>query len=108
MAIDATGDGKVDFLTFAADLGLTLDGTPNGRLAAFTINAKSRELIQYRAAPAPANGSTVLLPVLASSLGATEATGSLQVTATGFTVFAGVDSYDDIDASASSTRTRPP
>ena len=42
----------------------------------------------------------MLLPVLASSLGATEATGPLTVTATGLTAFPGIDAVDDIDASA--------
>ena len=69
VAIDATGDGEVDFFTFAADAGLTLTGTPDGTLAAFTIDAQSGELVDHWNAPAPANGSTVLLPVLASSLG---------------------------------------
>ncbi len=99
VAIDATGDGEIDFITFAADVGLTLDGTPNGALGAFTIDA-SRNLVDAWAATAPANGSTVLLPVLASRLGVTEATGPLEVTATGFTAFPGIDAVDDIDASA--------
>ena len=99
VAIDANGDGEIDFITFAADVGLTLDGAPNGALGAFTIDA-SRNLVDAWAATAPANGSTVLLPVLASRLGVTEATGPLEVTATGFTAFPGIDAVDDIDASA--------
>ena len=99
VAIDATGDGEIDYYTFAADVGLTLNGAPDGSLGAFTIDT-SGNLVDAWAATAPANGSTVLLPVLASSLGATEATGPLTVTATGLTVFPGIDAVDDIDASA--------
>ncbi|HSU34729.1 MAG TPA: S8 family serine peptidase [Propionibacteriaceae bacterium] len=99
VAIDATGDGAIDFVTFAADVGLTLEGAPDGRLGAFTIDA-SGQLVDAWDATAPANGSTVLLPVLASRLGVTAATGPLTVTATGLTVFPGIDAADEIDDSA--------
>ena len=52
------------------------------------------------AATAPANGSTVLLPVLASSLGATADTGPIELTAAGLTILDDTVPADEIDASA--------
>ena len=49
---------------------------------------------------APANGSTVLLPVLASSLGSTADTGPIELTAAGLTILDGTIPADEIDASA--------
>ena len=98
--IDSTGDGTIDFITFVADNGLVLEGAINGRLSAFTIDAETGELVDLWDAVAPANGSTVLLPVLASALGATADTGPIELTAEGLTILDGTIPPDSIDASA--------
>ena len=98
--IDSTGDGVIDYITFAADTGLVLDGAVDGTLTAFTIEAETGILVDALSAIAPANGSTVLLPVLASWLGSTADTGPIELTAAGLTILDGTTPADEIDASA--------
>ena len=100
MLIDSTGDGVIDYVTFAADTGLILEGAVDGTLTAFTVDADTGILVDAWAATAPANGSTVLLPVLASSIGATANSGPIALTATGLTILDGSIAADEIDASA--------
>ena len=97
--IDSDGDGFADFITFAADSGLVQAGEVNGALGSFTVELSTGNLVGAWAAPAPANGSTVLLPVLASSVGATEAT-SLLISAAGLTVFDNTLAGDEMDGAA--------
>jgi hypothetical protein len=66
--IDVDGDARPDFRVVGGDSGAVLDGSPNGRMAAFTFTSDGR-LVAARAAAAPANGSVLLLPALASDLG---------------------------------------
>ena len=90
----------IDYITFAADTGLNLDGAVDGTLTAFTIEADTGILVELSVVIAPANGSTVLLPVLASSLGSTADTGPIELTAAGLTILDGTVPADEIDASA--------
>ena len=83
--IDTNGDDEPDFVTLAADTGLALTGTSDGTMSAFTQDLATGDLVDVWAAPAPANGSTIELPVLASSLGLTAASEPITVTAEGFT-----------------------
>ncbi|MCW2904799.1 MAG: peptidase and in kexin sedolisin [Streptosporangiaceae bacterium] len=66
--IDTNGDGQSDFIVVGADYGAVTTGSFDGRLAAFTFKADG-SLVNAWVATAPANGSTALLPVLASDLG---------------------------------------
>ncbi len=97
--IDSDGDGFADFITLAADSGLVQAGEVNGALGSFTFELSTENLVGAWAAPAPANGSTVLLPVLASSIRATEAT-SLLISAAGLTVFDNTLPSDEMDGAA--------
>lgn len=67
--IDTNGDGIPDFVLVGADLGKVLTGSYNGEFAAFTINVKTRAVVDAFLADAPMNGSTIELPTLASDLG---------------------------------------
>lgn len=66
--IDTNGDGNVDFLVVGVDLGAITAGEFSGEFASFTFRADGT-LVNAWEAIAPANGSTALLPVLASDLG---------------------------------------
>ncbi len=69
IAIYGTNKHKADYFVVGVDFGaVTNAGTFDGRMAAFTISAAG-DLIDLWVADAPANGSTVLLPTLASEIG---------------------------------------
>jgi minor extracellular serine protease Vpr len=69
IAIYGSNKHKADYFVVGVDYGaITNAGTFDGRMAAFTINAAG-DLIDLWVADAPANGSTVLLPTLASEIG---------------------------------------
>jgi minor extracellular serine protease Vpr len=84
--IDTNGDGVPDFVVVGADIGHVLTGAFDGRFGAFTINAKTRALVDANFADAPMNGSTIELPLLASDLGLSQrANGVGPVKKEGFT-----------------------
>ena len=66
--LDTDGDGVVDHTVVGADYGQVMNGTDNGQFASFTFDRAGR-IVDVYIADAPMNGSTVLLPTLASSLG---------------------------------------
>jgi subtilisin family serine protease len=66
--VDTNGDGVPDFRVVGADSGLVLNGAPSGTFGAFTFAADGR-LIDAHPADAPYDGSVMILPALASSLG---------------------------------------
>jgi subtilisin family serine protease len=68
IAIDVTGSPAPDYFVVGVDLGAVLAGEFDGRYGSFVIDA-SGNLIDAFFASAPMNGSTVLLPAAASSLG---------------------------------------
>jgi minor extracellular serine protease Vpr len=68
--VDTDGDGVPDYNVFAADLGLlTGTGHFNGQMVVGVANLKTHAASLKFLADAPTDGSTVLMPVLASSLG---------------------------------------
>jgi subtilisin family serine protease len=68
--IDVDGDGKPDFDVIGIDYGLITTGTPNGQFGAAVIKLSTGSGI-VRSVDTPTDGSTVLLPLLASDLGLT-------------------------------------
>lgn len=72
IAIDLQQDGRPDFFVVGVDIGAVLAGSFDGRFGSFVFDAAGN-LIAARFAVAPANGSTALLPVLASEIGLTDA-----------------------------------
>jgi hypothetical protein len=68
IAIDTTGDSAPEFFVVGADFGDVTTGTFDGRLASFIFDADGN-LIDIWVPDAPMNGSTILLPALASELG---------------------------------------
>ena len=71
--IDVNGDGVPDFLLAGFDLGEITAGSFNGQLASVLVNLSTGAARIRFLADAPTDGSTVLLPVLASDLGITPA-----------------------------------
>jgi minor extracellular serine protease Vpr len=67
--IDVNGDGKPDFVLFAADAGLVETGTANGVMGTFLVNLAAGTEIAIGLVDAPTDGSIVLIPVFASQLG---------------------------------------
>ena len=67
--IDTNGDGTPDFSLQAADLGLLTTGIVDGILVAVLFDSHGDPAGPIFLADAPSNGSTVELPVLASTLG---------------------------------------
>jgi len=66
---DTNGDGIPDASLLGEDLGLMTTGAADGILAAVLVDEHGGQLGPIFYADAPSNGSTVELPVLASSLG---------------------------------------
>jgi subtilisin family serine protease len=68
IAIDLQNDGKPDYFVIGVDFGAVTTGDFDGRFASVIIDAAGN-LINAWVADAPMNGSTVLLPTLASDIG---------------------------------------
>ena len=107
--IDTTGDGVPDFSLQAADLGLFTAGAADGILAAILFDSHGNQAGPIFLADAPSNGSTVEVPVLASSLGLSASHGKVDYIAgaedlnTGGTDLANGDATFDAYAPALST-----
>jgi len=69
ISIDTNGDGVADYLVFNADFGLVTAGLANGQVGSFVENVATGDLSINFLADAPTDGSTIILPVLASDLG---------------------------------------
>lgn len=70
IVIDVGRDGTTDFFVVGVDLGAVLAGEFDGRFASFVFTPAGA-LVDAFFADAPMNGSTMRLPVAASSLGLT-------------------------------------
>lgn len=68
ISIDLQNDGRPEFFVVGVDLGAVLAGSFDGRYASFIFDAAGN-LINAWVATAPMNGSTMLLPTLASDIG---------------------------------------
>jgi subtilisin family serine protease len=82
--IDSDGDGNPDFDVFTEDLGLLTTGTRNGQLAAAILDLASGAVSIDFLASASTDSSTVLLPVVAASVGITPANPRLSYTVQSF------------------------
>jgi minor extracellular serine protease Vpr len=71
--VDVNGDGNPDFLIFNLDLGLATTGDFNGQMVAAIVNLNTGDLFADFFSVAATNSSTILLPVLSSTLGITPA-----------------------------------
>jgi minor extracellular serine protease Vpr len=76
--IDLQNDGKADFWVIGVDLGAVTAGSFDGRFASFVFDADFNILNAW-VAIAPMNGSTLLLPTLASDIGLGTSKGSTRL-----------------------------
>jgi minor extracellular serine protease Vpr len=70
IAVDTKGNSSPEFFVVGVDFGALTTGTFDGRIASFIIDAAGN-LVDVWVPDAPMNGSTILLPALASELGLT-------------------------------------
>jgi minor extracellular serine protease Vpr len=90
VAIDLQNDGRADFFVIGVDFGAVTTGSFDGRYASIIIDAAGN-LINAWVADAPMNGSTVLLPTLASDIGlGPTGQANFRYTVTGFSIVPGV------------------
>jgi len=68
IVIDLQGNGKPDFFVVGVDFGAVTAGAFSGQFASFIFD-KTGALVDLWVANAPMNGSTILLPALASEIG---------------------------------------
>ena len=103
IAINVTGSPAPDFFVVGVDLGAVLAGAFNGQYASFVFTAGG-DLVDAFFAEAPMNGSTMLLPVAASSLGLAEGTDfdRFRYDGTSFSIFG-----PEFDTVAGNPRFRP-
>jgi hypothetical protein len=95
--IDSDGDGKPDYDVFSADFGNVVTGSFNGEQVAFIVNLKTGDLSADFDAVAPLNASTILLPVVASSVGVTTANPRFKYTVQSFDLLStDSDSFDTV------------
>jgi len=71
--VDVDGDGTPDYDIVAADLGLLTTGSFNGQMATAVFNLSTGAGMLEFLAPAPTDGTTVLMPVIAADAGITSA-----------------------------------
>jgi minor extracellular serine protease Vpr len=83
--IDLQNDGRPDFFVVGVDLGAVLAGSFNGQFASFIFDAAGN-LINAWVATAPMNGSTVVLPTLASDIGLDTGSTKFRYSVTGFSI----------------------
>jgi hypothetical protein len=97
--LNTDADPQDDFVVFAVDAGLVLAGSPDGTMGTFVVDLETLEFVPFFfPAFAPMNGSTILMPVLASDVGLSNADGDFDVTGLGATILrpAGVDVTDTV------------
>lgn len=89
IAIDLQNNGKPDYFVVGVDLGAVTTGAFDGRFVSLIFDAAGT-LLNAWVADAPMNGSTVLLPTLASDIGlTTTGQANFRYTVTGFSLVPG-------------------
>ena len=67
--VNTDGDADPEFIVVGVDIGAVLAGAFDGRFASVVFDAETGDLVNAWVAEAPMNGSTMLLPLLASDIG---------------------------------------
>ncbi len=100
VVIDVNSDGAPDWVLFAIDSGLMLTGSVDGKneVFAYKISTGQTFVVGFLA-QSPTDNSTTLLPVLASDLGITQATGTFSYSGS-ITSLADTAAYDEFDGMA--------
>ena len=83
LVLDTDRDGNADYYVITVDYGLLTSGSPDGTLASFVFDA-SFNVVDVLSATAPANGSTVEVPVILQDIGSPS--GAVAIEVDGWTV----------------------
>lgn len=106
IAIDTDNNRDAEFFVVGVDIGAVLAGSFDGRFGSIIINADTGRVVNAWFADAPMNGSTVLLPTLASDVGLSRlpTNGTFNYWVTGFNLFPGDQSGrgNDVDVTTMS------
>lgn len=87
VVLDTNKDGKEDVIVFSADSGLIRAGDPDGTSEVFIYDIATQDISSSGfLSAAPSDSSTVLLPVYASDLGITSATGAFGYTVVSYSL----------------------
>ncbi|WP_026377580.1 S8 family peptidase [Aestuariimicrobium kwangyangense] len=87
VVLDTNRDGKADKIVFAVDSGLVRADDPNGVTEVFIYDVATKGLsVSGFLAQAPTDSSTVLLPVYASDLDVTQASGAFDWSAASYSI----------------------
>ena len=89
VAVDTNADGEADYYVVGIDDGWLSAGAYDGLYLSVIFNAKTSDVVDAWLADAPLNGSTLLLPALASDLGLTGGAGSFSYWVAAFDGFTG-------------------
>ncbi len=76
VAVDTDADGQPDYYVVGIDDGLLFAGAYDGVYISVIFDAETFDIVDAWLADAPMNGSTLILPALASDLGLAEGSGS--------------------------------
>jgi hypothetical protein len=109
IAVDTDDDGEPNVYVVGIDNGLFSTGLYDGLYVSLIIDATTFDVLDGWLADAPLNGSTILLPALASDLGLTADAGSFTYWVAAFDGFTGLadetvtsSSFDAFDPAQSS------
>ncbi len=102
VSVDSDLDGREDHYILGADDGLVFSGYENGVLDSLIVDTASDELIDGFLAVAPAHGSTLILPALASDLGLDPDSPRFDYEVNAVSLFGDVAVADTMDNSAHS------
>ncbi|MFL5680808.1 MAG: S8 family serine peptidase [Chloroflexota bacterium] len=106
IAIYGANKHKPDFIVVGVDFGFVTAGAFDGRVAAFTIDS-ANNVVDGWVADGPANGSTIILPTLASEIGQASDNARFTYSVTGFSVEDG-SLVDAVAGQASFSAKKPP
>ena len=87
--LDVNGDGTPDYDVEAADLGLLTTGSFNGEMAVAVFNLATGSGVLEFLATAPTDGTTILMPLVASDVGVTSANPRFSYVAQTLDLFSG-------------------
>ncbi len=85
IAVDTKGNGNPEFFVVGVDFGAVTTGSFDGRVASFIFDAAGN-LVDIWVPDVPMNGSTILLPALASELGLTTGSSKLSYQVASFPI----------------------
>ena len=87
--ISTDGDKQPEYTVVGVDVGLALSGSLSGVMGSFVIDSAGKDkgsIIAARYAEAPMNGSTLLLPALASEIGLSQGSSGFTYTVNAFSL----------------------